>query len=138
MLNGSCACGRIRYELRGELAGSIGHCHCWQCRKHSGASFGTTARVRAAEFFVVAGEELLKSWESSPGVHRFFASCCGSPLFKRRDEFPDWVAMRVGSLDSDPGRMAEGHIFVSSKAPWLEIADGLPQQPGGSPFPERG
>jgi hypothetical protein len=138
MLNGSCACGRVRYELRGELAGPIGHCHCWQCRKHSGASFGTTARARAADFFVVAGEDLLKSWESSPGVFRWFASCCGSPLFKRRDDAPAWVALRMGSLDGDPGRKAEGHIFVSSQAPWVEIGDGLPQKAGGAPFPERG
>ena len=97
----------------------------------------TTARVRASELFVVAGEELLKSWESSPGVQRFFASCCGSPLFKRRAEFSEWAALRVGSLDSDPGRMAERHIFVSSKAPWLELRDDLPQEPGGAPFPLR-
>ena len=44
--------------------------------------------------------------------------------------------LRLGSLDSDPGRRVDRHIFVSSKAPWLELRDGLPQQPGGAPFPE--
>jgi hypothetical protein len=138
MLNGSCACGRVRYELRGELAGPPGYCHCWQCRKHSGSSFGTTAPVRAADFAVVAGEELLRGWESSPGVHRMFAGCCGSPLYKRREAVPALLAIRLGSLDSDPGQTAEAHIFVSSKAPWVEIRDGLPQHTGGAPFPERG
>jgi hypothetical protein len=136
VLNGSCACGRVRYELRGELVGPLGHCHCWQCRKHSGASFGTTAPVKAAELAVVQGAERLRSWESSPGIHRFFASCCGSPLYKRRDDFPQLLGLRLGSLDSDPGRQVARHIFVSSKAPWVELRDGLPQQPGGAPFPE--
>jgi len=138
MLKGSCACGRIRYEVRGELVGPMAHCHCWQCRKHSGASFGTTCAVKAAELRVVAGEPLLSSWESSPGIHRFFAGCCGSPLYKRRDDFPELLGLRLGTLDSDPGRMVGAHIYVSSKVPWLEIRDGLPQEPGGVAFGPRG
>jgi hypothetical protein len=138
MLQGSCACGRVRYELDGELRGPLGHCHCWQCRKHSGASFGTTAAVMSEEFRVVAGEEALSSWESSPGVHRFFASCCGSPLFKRIAALPQVMGLRLGTLDSDPGRMVEEHIFVDSKVPWVEIHDSFPQKPGGAPFPQRG
>jgi hypothetical protein len=137
MLEGSWACGRVRYEIRGELAGPVGHCHCWQCRKHSGASFGTTAAVKSAELFVVAGAERLSSWESSPGIHRFFAGCCGSPLFKRLDAVPGAVGLRLGTLDSDPGRLVEKHIYVSSKVPWVEIQDGLPQESGGVPFGKR-
>ncbi len=68
MLRGSCACGKVRYELRGELVGPVGHCHCWQCRKHSGASFGTTSAIKAEELRFVEGEERLSSWESSPGT----------------------------------------------------------------------
>lgn len=138
MLKGSCACGTVRYELRVERVGPVGYCHCWQCRKHSGSSFGTTAPVATNDLVVVAGAERLASWESSPGVHRVFAGCCGSPLYKRLDAFPQALGLRLGTLDGDPGRKVEQHIFVSSKAPWVEIRDGLPQQAGGAPFPERG
>lgn len=137
MLVGSCACGSVRYELRGELLGPVGHCHCWQCRKHSGASFGTTCVVKASDLHFVAGEESLSSWESSPGVHRFFAGCCGSPIYKRRDELPALLGLRLGTLDTDPSRLVEEHIFTSSKVPWVEIDDGLPQKTGGAPFGER-
>lgn len=137
MLRGSCACARVRYEVHGELHGPIGHCHCWQCRKHSGASFGTTCVVKAGELHFTAGEELLSHWESSPGVFRHFASCCGTPIYKSRDDVPPLYGLRLGSLDSDPGRLAEEHIFVSSKVPWVELEDGLPQQTGGVPFGER-
>ena len=138
MLKGSCACERVRYELHGDLAGRVAYCHCWQCRKHSGSSFGTTSPVKAAEFRIVSGEELLSSWESSPGIHRFFASCCGSPVYKRRDDVPEVLGLRLGTLDADPSRTVEQHIFVNSKAPWVQIEDALPQKPGGVPFPERG
>jgi hypothetical protein len=138
MLTGSCACGRVKYEVQGELRGPLGHCHCWQCRKHSGASFGTTAAVMTEEFRVTLGSELLGSWESSPGIHRFFASCCGSPIYKSREALPQLLGLRLGTLDTDPGRTVEKHIYTDSKAPWVKLDDGLPQEAGGVPFPERG
>ena len=138
MLKGSCACGQVRYELDGELRGPVGYCHCWQCRKHSGSSFGTTAAIMTEEFRIVSGRERLSRWESSPGIYRVFAGCCGSPLYKSRDALPQLLGLRLGSLDTDPGRMVEEHIFVSSKVPWVEIRDGLPQRPGGVPYGERG
>ena len=137
MLKGSCACGRIRYEIRGELMGPVTYCHCWRCRKHSGSSFGTTAGVAAAEFLVVAGEELLSSWESSPGVRRYFASCCGSPIYKRDDAYPGVLGFRLGTLDTDPRKTAEIHFMLGSKAPWVEIHDSLDQEPSGVPFGEK-
>jgi hypothetical protein len=137
MLRGSCACGRVGYEIRGELIGPITYCHCWRCRKHSGSSFGTTAGVRAAELVFVAGEELLSSWESSPGVQRFFASCCGSPIYKRQRATPDVLGFRLGTLDTPPGAKAQLHFMLGSKAPWVEICDSLPRDASGIPFGER-
>jgi hypothetical protein len=137
MMNGSCACGCVRYEINGELLGPITYCHCWQCRKHSGSSFGTTAGVRAREFSIVAGKELLSSWESSPGIHRFFAGCCGSPIYKRYDAAPEVLGFRLGTLDNDPARKGGVHYMVGAKAPWFEINDGLPQEGGGLPFGKR-
>jgi hypothetical protein len=137
MLVGSCACGSVRYEIRGELLGPVTYCHCWRCRKHSGSSFGTTSGVKAADLVVVAGEGLLSSWESSPGVHRFFAGCCGSPIYKRDESTPQVLGFRLGTLDTDPARRGGLHFMVGSKVPWLEIRDDLPQRPGGPPFGER-
>ena len=70
MVNGSCACGKIRYEIDGDLKGPISYCHCWRCRKQSGSSFGTTASLRLGQLRFVEGKELLSSWESSPGFRR--------------------------------------------------------------------
>jgi hypothetical protein len=137
MLTGSCACGRVTYEIRGGLIGPITYCHCWRCRKHSGSSFGTTAGVAPSDLVFVTGEDLLSSWESSPDIHRFFASCCGSPIFKRDDSDPAELGFRLGTLDTDPDVRGDVHYLVGSKAPWLKIADGLPQEAGGPPFGTR-
>jgi hypothetical protein len=93
----------------------------------------------AAEALVFTdGEQLLASWESSPGVRRHFASCCGSPIYKRDDGAPDVLGFRLGTLDADPGLKIQMHFMVASKAPWVEIRDSLPQELGdGPPFGER-
>ncbi len=137
MLKGSCACGRIRYEIRGELVGPLTYCHCWRCRKHSGSSYGTTAGVLETDLEFVSGEELLSAWESSPAVWRFFASCCGSPIYKRNDAAPEVLGFRLGTLDTDPGKAVAMHFMVGSKVPWMEICDSLPQEAGGPPFGQR-
>jgi hypothetical protein len=127
MLEGSCLCGGVRYQVRGKL-GPIVHCHCGQCRKASGASFTTSASVAARDFRFVEGESLVGRFESSPGKFRCFCTRCGSPLVKLVTAKPDEVKLRLGTLDSDPRARPAEHIFVSSKAPWTTITDGLPQR----------
>src|ERR1700730_2007201 len=68
-LRGSCLCGEVRFEIDGPLMRSS-HCHCRQCQKAHGAPFRTRARVAAADFRFLAGEELVSFYESTPGTHR--------------------------------------------------------------------
>ena len=126
MLTGSCLCGGVKYEIDGEL-GAVTNCHCSLCRKMTGSAFASGATIPTASFRFVAGSELLKEWESSPGYHRVFCGRCGSPIVKRKVNDPDNLRLRVGTLDSDPGVKMSKHHHVDSKAPWVEINDGLPQ-----------
>jgi hypothetical protein len=137
VLSGGCLCGAIHYEIEGGL-GPIGHCHCRSCRKAHAAAFATTARVDRSRFRWSSGEELVASFESSPGKRRFFCPRCGSHLIAAWEGAPT-VIVRVGSLDSDPGSRPVVHIWTSQKALWYEIADGLPQFPESllAPGPER-
>lgn len=137
MLKGSCACGSITYVIHSGLIAPVDHCHCWRCRKHSGASFGTTAGIKAADFEILAGKERLSSWESSPGVHRYFASCCGSPIYKQSKHNPEELGFRLGTLDTDPGVKVTMHFMLGSKAPWIDIDDDFEKHVGGAPFGEK-
>jgi hypothetical protein len=126
MLKGSCLCGGVRYEIDGELS-AVTNCHCALCRKTSGSAFASGATITAASFRLLAGKDLLREWESSPGYHRVFCGRCGSPILKRKDNDPERLRFRPGTLDSDPGVKMSKHTHVRSKAPWVEINDGLPQ-----------
>lgn len=126
LIQGSCLCGRVRYRISGDLSPAV-YCHCTWCRKASGSSFATNASVARDAFAFVAGEELVGEYESSPGQFRCFCTRCGSPLVKRNAARPDELRVRLGTLDDDPKVQAVAHIFVRSKAPWMVIADDLPQ-----------
>jgi hypothetical protein len=125
MAKGSCLCGAIQYEVDGNID-VMANCHCSMCRKHHGASFVAYAGVKPSQFRWLQGEELLVDYESSPGTHRAFCRTCGSSLPAPHAGEAMWF-FPVGTLDDDPGQRVQGHIFVGSRAPWVEITDDLPQ-----------
>ena len=73
MLTGSCLCGGVKYEIDSELP-AVTNCHCSLCRKMSGSAFASGATIPTSSFRLVAGQELLKEWDSSPGYHRVFGA----------------------------------------------------------------
>lgn len=129
MHRGSCDCGTVHYQLDGDIPGFL-HCHCRTCRKIHGTAYGSSAVVPRDEFTVTAGERAITAYESAPGKKRCFCRHCGSHLFATMEARPKDVVLRIGTLDDDPGGRPEGHIWVSDKAPWYEITDGLPQYEG--------
>lgn len=123
---GSCLCGGIRYEVRGEI-GEIVQCHCQRCRKASGTAFTTNAPINVSDFHIVQGEHLLKKFQSSATIQRCFCSECSSAIISIRAEMPDLYRLRIGTLDTPLEQKPTMHIFVADKAEWDEICDDLPQ-----------
>ena len=126
MYKGSCFCGAVKYELRGEL-NTLTYCHCTRCRKASGSAFAANATVAQSAFEFVTGTNELTTHSTATGVHRMFCSVCGSPLISRRDAVPGVLRLRLGTLDTPISERPMGHYFVASKADWHEIQDSLPQ-----------
>ena len=128
MLQGSCLCGKVRYEVRGEPQ-AMYYCHCGTCRKANGSAFAANMVVAADDFAVVAGREVLKGYESSPTKHRYFCSVCGSPIYSHAATTSHIVSVRCGTLDTVPDVRPSLHFYVADKAPWHDIHDDLPQVP---------
>jgi hypothetical protein len=126
MLQGSCLCGAVRYEIDGEL-GAITFCHCSRCRKANGSAFLAASPVPTAQLRILSGQEILAHYESSPGVYRVFCSRCASPLWSKRNAMPEFVRLRIGTLDTPISQKPTSHIFVADKAEWFEICDDVPQ-----------
>jgi hypothetical protein len=129
-MTADCLCGGIRIEISGKL-GPLVYCHCSRCRKAQGTAFSANTDVRTKYWRFVAGRDLIREFESSPGVFRAFRGRCGSPIYSRRSQAPDVLRLRLGILNDDPGRRPLAHFHVGSKAAWFEIADELPRFGGG-------
>ena len=123
MITGSCLCGEVKWQFDGNVE-FINFCHCSMCRRTHGAAFGAFAHGRANAFRWLCDESAITRYQSSPTTYRCFCRVCGSSVPVIEDEE---VCMPAGSIDGDPGVRPSVHIFVGSKAPWYEIADGLPQ-----------
>jgi hypothetical protein len=126
-VRGSCLCGGAAFEVSGTPQGIV-MCHCSRCRKANSAAAGANLLYLAAELDWVRGGELRRSFRL-PNAESFsttFCRNCGSPL--PEDPRPgELVSVPAGCLDDDPGVGEKLHIYVGSKAPWVEISDGLPQ-----------
>lgn len=123
MKRGSCLCGTVKWSYEGET-GQMSHCHCSICRKMHAAPYGTYFSVPAENFQIDAGEDAIRTYETSPGFPRDFCSKCGSVVpFSVGDG--SRVPIPVGCLDDDPGIKPTMHIFAPFKSPWVELGDEL-------------
>jgi len=66
---GSCLCGAVQYETRGELRPVVA-CHCSQCRKLTGHHMAATASL--LKDFSITKNDGLKWYASSDYAKRGF------------------------------------------------------------------
>ena len=101
-------------------------CHCSRCRKARAAAHTTNGFTAIEDVRYIRGEESIRTYR--PPDARYFSQAfcpkCGSGV-PRFDLERRVAIVPFGSLDDDPGRGADNHIFVGSKAPWYEITDDL-------------
>jgi len=131
-LTGGCVCGGVRYEVTQPPLGAS-YCHCTRCQRRTGTAASAQARIAPGSLRLVAGEELVRSYDPGGGSFlKAFCTVCGSALWSRHPDDPDLVSIRLGTFDADPGVRPGFRQFVDYAAAWEPIPDdGLPR------FPER-
>ena len=132
-LTGACGCGAVRYRIDAPPS-SATYCHCTRCQRRSGSAASVQILTVPGSFHIVAGEEHLAAWRPDDGFEKWFCSACGSALFSRNPADHEQVAVRMGTLDGDPGVRPVLRQFVAYAAPWEPIPDdGLPRYPERRP-----
>ena len=127
VLRGSCLCSSVAYEVTGPIK-VVHNCHCMRCRKARAAAHTTNGFAAMDDVRYTRGGDTVHTYRL-PDARFFsqvFCPTCGSGM-PRLDPERGVAVIPFGSLDDDPGRGAEDHIFVGSKAPWYEISDDLPR-----------
>ena len=130
-LSARCFCGAAVLRLAAPAQGVV-HCHYGQCRRLSGAAFTTWASFAHRTVDVITGEALA-AFKATSNVTRHFCKFCGSHVFTSDARHPKLVGVPAGIVEG-PRPASTAHYFVSHKAAWYAINDGLPQFGGGSGF----
>ncbi|MDX6507609.1 MAG: hypothetical protein QOG06_2253 [Gaiellaceae bacterium] len=98
-------------------------CHCTTCKKLSGGVGTANGRVRSDEVKILAGEELLRTYQPDEGSAKTFCSVCGSNLFGGGWPESDQASVRLSALDDPVPGMPQKHIYVRSLASWEPLPD---------------
>jgi hypothetical protein len=119
----------VRYELTAPFV-AAGYCHCTHCQRRTGTGSSANGRVPREGFRILQGEEQLRAFKPPSGVQKVFCQTCGSALYSGDPHTDELVAVRLGTLDRDPGIRPQFRQFVDSAAGWEPIPeDGLPRYP---------
>ncbi len=130
---GGCLCGAIRYEVAAPVE-RILMCHCRNCQKATGAGASANVVVPAAALTFSRGTPRLFSQQVDSGhtLHRAFCGDCGSPIYSRRDHVPDWLVLKVGTLDRPHGAVV-ANLWTQSASAWTPIQAGVDNYPQNRP-----
>ncbi len=121
-LHGSCQCGAVEFHVDGDPT-LIGHCHCNECRRATGAAFTTYVDCRRDDVSFDAGQPRI--YNSSPHVRRTFCGDCGSPIAWESDKDPGTICFFIGVF-KEAGSLvpqAGGDTHTHEKLPWLHLRD---------------
>ena len=136
-MEGGCRCGAVRFRAA-TLPMWVSHCHCADCRKHSGAPFTTYAGYKKEQVAFTAGEP--KRYRSSAQAVRHFCGECGGPIAYEPvgERWGGEMHLFVGMFD-DPNKFTpSSHVYTSEQLSFIHLDDDLPRvgDPTASPQPE--
>ncbi len=128
---GSCLCGKVTYEIRGDFQ-SFYLCHCRFCRKDTGSAHAANLFSTTATLHWLTGENLVRTFDyQSSGHIKSFCMECGSALPNLQQD-GKLLVVPAGCLDTKTNIRPKGHIFIADKADWdhdLERIQAFPHLP---------
>lgn len=138
LLNGSCRCGAVSFEVRSHTPAPYQLCYCSICRKQQGGggyaislgadnnSMKITGRQNLRIYRAEIEDDEHEQCEVSTG-ERNFCTRCGSALWLYDPTWPELVHPFASAIDSElPIPPARTHLMLKYKASWIEpdIRDG--------------
>lgn len=131
MINGQCLCGAVTFQvdLPDDHLGETRYCYCTECRRANGTAFSANVAVPRAHYTLLSGAEFINEYESSPGNFRAFCSNCGSPVHGKKGGQPDYIRIRLGTLEPYAKATPTAHVWVDEKPDWYKIEGYMKRAP---------
>lgn len=138
LLQGSCRCGSVRFEVESHTPAPYQLCYCSICRKQQGgggyainlgavsASLQITGKENLGVYRAEIQDDERPVCETSTG-ERNFCRNCGSALWLYDPTWPELVHPFASAVDTDlPEPLERTHLMLKYKSSWVEpdIRDG--------------
>ncbi|HEX6679155.1 MAG TPA: GFA family protein [Gaiellaceae bacterium] len=121
-MRGSCQCRGVEFEVVGDFV-SMAFCHCETCKKISGGVGTANGRIRTENVRLLAGEDLVRTYQPDEGSAKTFCSVCGSNLFGSGWPESEFTSVRLSAIDTPLEEGPDAHLYVRSLAPWETLPD---------------
>jgi hypothetical protein len=121
-LDGGCQCGALRYRFEGEPI-SLAVCHCTECKRQSGSSFGMSLTVPKEGFRMLAGAPKTYTRKADSGREVVCAFCpeCGTRIYHQPLYREGALNIKPGTLDDTSWLRPTIQVWTCRKHDWLEL-----------------
>ena len=125
-IEGSCACGAIRYRAVSKPSISM-ICHCESCRRSAAVPVVAWLTFPKDSFRFIHGQPAL--FKSSASVRRTFCALCGTPLTYENAARTSEVDVTTCSLDDPDAFPPAHHAWLRDDLSWVHFGDQLERFP---------
>ena len=142
LLQGSCHCQGVRFEVESHTPYPFMRCYCSICRKTAGGGGYAINIMGEAGTLSVRGRKHVTVYRArlgDPGstrrtrspAQRHFCAACGSALWVWDPRWPEWVYPFASAIDTPLPKPSEDiELMLDYAAPWADV----PAGPGHTHF----
>lgn len=120
---GGCACGAVRYRVRGQpVVGLV--CHCTFCQRRLASAFAVVAYFNEQDVEITQGQLTRyehRSDESDRWLRMEFCPVCGTTIGHTAEARSGLRGVAGGTFDDPDWFKIERHVWVQSARPWVSI-----------------
>ena len=130
LLEGSCHCRAVRFEVESVHPYPFNVCYCSVCRKTAGgggyainlSADYTTLKIEGADHLSVYRARLSPDEAESSPAERSFCSQCASVLWVWDPRWPSLLHPFASAIDTQlPAAPQRTHLMLDSKASWVPV-----------------
>ena len=114
---GGCHCGAVRYAMTARPK-AVNACHCDDCKRLSGATFGVYLHVAKEALDVTSGtfDTFRRTGGSGGTIPIDRCAECGTRMWHLPEAAPGLVILCAGTLDDPSWAVPTSHIFIEEAA----------------------
>lgn len=134
---GKCLCGAVTYSVKAEPLVTI-NCHCEDCRRSTGAVFGTNVMVPEDSVEINGTLSRYEHTADSGNIMtKMFCPACGSLVAGTSSGRHNVLSLRAGTIDDLDKIDPAVNVFLDSRVPTTLVNDELtcwPRMPSNKPW----